>query len=202
MRNKFETELKMHLKTEFKSFSNMKVNKNEIVIKFDEANALIGFSYLSKSMGYAIHSSVIMPALSHFYNEISPPYRPNLFSGCVMAMSSEQESNKSFSNRIVSLPDNDEKIMNACLLITEKIKTEYLLRIEKLVKLEIEAIDDILDNPDYYAYPFLTILYIIKKNNVIPDKINLELILSKRITGRKTFDKELLSEYLSTYNKI
>ena len=68
-----------------------------------------------------------------------------------------------------------------------------------LIELKPETVKDIILFPDYYAYPFLTILYIIKKHNMSLSDKEMESIYSKRkrILGNKLFDKQLLDTYLS-----
>ena len=74
----------------------------------------------------------------------------------------------------------------------------YLPRAINLIELKPETIKDIILFPNYYAYPFLTILYLSKKHNRSLTDKEVELIFSKRkrILGNKLFDKKLLEIYL------
>ena len=56
----------------------------------------------------------------------------------------------------------------------------YLPRAMNLIELKPETVKDIILFPDYYAYPFLTILYIMKKHNMSLSDKEMESIYSKR----------------------
>ncbi|EQB97872.1 hypothetical protein [Photorhabdus temperata] len=122
----------------------------------------------------------------------------------VYSMNTSMENGfKSFSPTMrgtVDLPRNEEERKKTCEWIYTKVKDIYLPRTMNLIEIKPDAIKDIISFPDHYAYPFLTILYIIKKNNIILSDMDMDMdmeyILSKKITGNKSFDKNLLDIYL------
>ncbi|HAV1239757.1 TPA: hypothetical protein JGU28_004542 [Salmonella enterica] len=203
LRKLFEVELHNYLKGNFVCGSNVKFLKNEISIKKtkdNEASGDVGFRFLNNARGYILYTGVNSPELISFFNEVNPPYRSNKPEGIVYAMSTSMEHGfKSFSPNIggtVDLPINEEGRKKACEWIYTKVRDVYLPRVINLIELKPEAIKDIVLFPNYYAYPFLTILYIIKKNNIPLSELNIESILSKKILGNKSFDKNLLDAYL------
>lgn len=106
---------------------------------------------------------------------------------------------KSFSPNMggtVDLPRNEDEREKTCEWIYTKVKDIYLPRVMNLIELKPETINDVIAHPEYYAYPFLTILYIIKKNNIPLSELNMESILSKKVSGNRSFDKNLLDTYL------
>ncbi|WP_271832461.1 hypothetical protein [Commensalibacter communis] len=60
-----------------------------------------------------------------------------------------------------------------------------------------ELINDILENPNYYAFPFLTALYVIKKNHLDKAGIDLESLLSEDKMGYLN-DKNLKASFNKT----
>jgi hypothetical protein len=143
---------------------------------------------------------VSLPELRVFYNKTSPPYKPKFTTNFELVMNTSMEhSFKSFSPNMggtVDLPKNEQARRKACEWIYTKVRDIYLPRVMNLIELKSEAIDDIIANPNYYAYPFLTILYIIKINNLSLNDLNMDSIHSKKVIGNKTFDKNLLEKYL------
>lgn len=203
LRKLFEVELHNYLKVNFECGSNIKLLKNEISIKKtkdNEASGDVGFRFLNNACGYILYTGVNSPELIGFFNEVNPPYRSNKPEGIVYAMSTSMErSFKSFSPNIggtVDLPINEEGRKKACGWIYTKVKDIYLPRVMNLIELKPETINDVIAHPEYYAYPFLTILYIIKKNNIPLSELNMESILSKKVSGNRSFDKNLLDTYL------
>ncbi|KES09958.1 Dual specificity phosphatase, catalytic domain protein [Snodgrassella alvi SCGC AB-598-O02] len=115
---------------------------------------------------------------------------------------SMESSFKSFAPKFggsVDLPRNEEERKKTCEWIYAKVKDIYLPRAMNLIELKPETVKDIILFPDYYAYPFLTILYLIKKHNMSLSDKEMESVFSKRkrILGNKSFDKQLLNTYLS-----
>lgn len=202
LRKFFEKELQCFFKRNTNSFSNVKVLKNKLVINGggNEASGYIGFDYLNNAHGYVLYAGVDSPELLEVFKSINPPYRSNKPEGIVYSMNTSMEIGfKSFSPNIggtVDLPRNENEIEKTCEWIYTKVKDIYLPRIKSLIEIGPKVIDDVIENPSYYAYPFLTILHVIKKNNISVDKLNMESILSKKIIGSKSFDKILLDTYL------
>lgn len=203
LRKLFEVELQNYLKSNFSFGSNVKYLKNEISVKktkCNEASGDVGFRFLNNACGYILYTGVDSPELINFFNEVNPPYKSNKPKEIVYAMNTSMERDfKSFSPNMggtVDLPKNEEDRKKACEWIYAKVKDIYLPRVMNLIELKPETINDIIAHPEYYAYPFLTILYIIKKNNIPLSELNMEPILSKKVLGNRSFDKNLLDTYL------
>ncbi|RAW87457.1 hypothetical protein [Photorhabdus laumondii] len=203
LRKLFEIDLQNYLKSNFNLDSNVKFLKNEISIKKTKNNASsgdIGFRFLNNAHGYILYTGVNSPELLHFFKEVNPPYRSNKPENVVYSMNTSMENGfKSFSPTMrgtVDLPRNEEERKKTCEWIYTKVRDIYLPRTMNLIEIKPDAIKDITSFPDYYAYPFLTILYIIKKNNILLSDLDIESIFNKNITGNKSFDKNLLDTYL------
>ena len=206
LRKLFETELHNYLKANLVCASNIKCLKKEISIKKtkdNEASGHIGFRFLNNARGYNLYTAAYSPELITFFYEVNPPYRSNLPEGIVYAMNTSMEGSfKSFAPNFggtVDLPRNEEEREKACEWIYTKVRDIYLPRAINLIELKPETVNDIILFPNYYAYPFLIILYLIKKHNMSLSDKDMELVFSKRkrIIGNKSFDKQLLEKYLS-----
>ena len=206
LRKLFEIELHNYLKANLVCGSHIKCLKKEISIKKtkdNQASGHIGFRFLNNDRGYILYIGVYSPELIDFFKEVNPPYRSNLPEGIVYAMNTSMESSfKSFAPKFggsVDLPRNEEERKKTCEWIYAKVKDIYLPRAMNLIELKPETVKDIILFPDYYAYPFLTILYLIKKHNMSLSDKEMESVFSKRkrILGNKSFDKQLLNTYLS-----
>ncbi|BDR57670.1 hypothetical protein [Xylocopilactobacillus apicola] len=196
LRIDFEKNLQEFLKEQFSSYPNIKVIRNEISIKENKyrATGSIQFRYLNNAKGYILGMNVDAPELMAFINEVNPPYESNWPSHFALVMTTSMEKYNIFSNKMggaIDLPRNDEEIGKACARIADKVKNIYLVRALNLMNIEEAAIQDVLDNPNYYAYPFLTIVYIMRKRKL---ELDLNKILSKKIMGNKSFDRGLISQ--------
>ncbi len=202
LRKKFEDELNRYLKGNITLTKNMKILKNKIKINGVDAinnRGELSWGYLNNANGYFLSIFVASDELNDFFDELAPPYKSNLLTGNVFFMNTLMEKFKIFATKIggtVDLPKNEQERIEACEWIYTKMEDIYLPRVINIIELKPEAIDDIVANPDYYAYPFLTILYVIKKNNLSLNDLNMESIFSKKIFGNKSFDKNLLDIYL------
>jgi hypothetical protein len=202
LRKQFEAVLVGYFMTHLTLGQNAKVLKKSICLKKTHsinAEGELAWGYLNKANGYFLSLSVESFELKDFFNEIKPPYKSNLLTDKTFFMNTLMEKFKTFATKIggtVDLPKNEEERIKACEWIYIKIKDIYLPRVMNIIELKPEAINDVIAHPDYYAYPFLTILYIIKKNNIPLSDLNMESILSKKISGNKSFDKNLLDTYL------
>ncbi|EFA2318354.1 hypothetical protein [Escherichia coli] len=202
LRKKFETVLADYFKTRLFLGANIKVLRSSICIKKTNsinAQGELAWGYLNNANGYFLSVSVESFELKNFFNEIKPPYKSNLLTDKSLFMNTLMEKFKIFATKIggtVDLPKNEEERSKACEWIYTKVNDIYLPRAMNLIELKPEAIKDIISFPDYYAYPFLTIIYIIKKNNIPLSELDMDSILSKKILGNKSFDKNLLDAYL------
>lgn len=198
----FEKYLQSYLKEMFTSERNMKFLKKKIIIKAMDgnlSNAEIYFDYISSSKEYVMYICVKSPELEAFYEKIQPPYNSNFVKGVTYLMNTRMEVGfKSFSSNMfgsIPLPRDEAECIETCKWIYEKIKDIYLPRIMNIININTDLVNDIIQFPQYYAYPFLTILYVeVKNKNNIIEK-NKELIFNKKIIGNKSFDEKLLIDF-------
>ncbi|MBF1214218.1 MAG: hypothetical protein HXM17_04880 [Fusobacterium periodonticum] len=193
----FEKKLKAYLADRFAEQKDIKVLKNEILIEAENGQGRIRFRYLRNLQGYSLSESVSMPAIQDFFEKTSPPYKPHFGTDFVLVMNTSMESKyKQFSpTGTVSLPRDEEELDEVCDYFYQKIKDIYLPRIRNLLQENKQVIEDVLRFPNYYKYPFLTILYIIEKNELKLERKEWDAILSRRIMGNKKFDQLLLERY-------
>lgn len=194
----FENRLQLHLKNTFADFSWLKVNKNMLVATFGDAEGNINFQYLNKSNGYTLSMFVESPEIKNYITSIQPIYRSNLIVDYVYCMTSSGESSKDFSRDYggtLRLPKNENDVESACLWIESRMRSIFLPRMINILELRKELIDDAVKHPEYFAYPFLTIMKVIIKHQLQPTPQQMELFLSKRISRNKNFDGELIKNY-------
>lgn len=211
LRKLFEKQLQEYLKQRFKDRPDIKVNRNELVIKSKDAVGRMGFQYVTRAQGYTLSQSVSHPALLEFCMGMLNPEEPESVLEYVFAMNTSMEAGfKSFAINMggtVDLPRNDVQRAETCAWIEEKLEQIYLPRLMNLLLLKPEAIDDITAHPEYYFYPFPMILYLIQHNRMSEDKLNMELLLSKRVQkqiirpgkpqgGSRAHNKQLLEDVL------
>ena len=199
----FENELKEHLTIELSSYKNISVLKNEIKIKKtkdNNAHGSIVFDYLVNARGYVLTMSAMAPEFDLFVNEVSPPYGSNILSEYTLAMSSSGEKTKSFSYLVggaIPFPQNTEKFKETISWISEKVTSIYLPRVFHLLNFDSLLISDVLDNPQDYSYPFLLILYVLKKNNLDFSTVDENILFSKKISKNSSFDKSTYMQYIN-----
>lgn len=81
--------------------------------------------------------------------------------------------------------------------ITERLEKFYLPKAEHCVLGTPALIDDVLAEPDNYAFPFLAIVFAAHKNNLSLDSDVLKKALAtKAIFGNKQFDLALANKLL------
>ncbi|WP_124838674.1 hypothetical protein [Burkholderia cepacia] len=196
----FEKRLQEVLKENI-SESGVKVSKGEILVGRESAGyGRIGFRFLKNANGYILSAAADSPDLQDFFKENNPPYKPKIPTGLVLAMNTSMEVVKSFSPNIggaVDLPRNEMEVESTCRWICEKVESIYLPRVINVVDGKVELIRDVMENPGYYSYPFLTIVFSAKKNGVELSGIDVDYLLGKNISGNKSFDEGILKKYYS-----
>ncbi|WP_333975508.1 hypothetical protein [Burkholderia cepacia] len=194
----FEKRLQEVLKENI-SESGVKVSKGEILVGRESAGyGRIGFRFLKNANGYILSAAADSPDLQDFFKENNPPYKPKIPTGLVLAMNTSMEVVKSFSPNIggaVDLPRNEMEVESTCRWICEKVASIYLPRVINVVDGKVELIRDVMENPGYYSYPFLTIVFSAKKNGVELSGIDVDYLLGKNISGNKSFDEGVLRKY-------
>lgn len=201
LRKYFERQLQENLKKNFNHID-VKILKGEIIVgREDGADGRIGFRFLKNANGYILSASADSPELQNFYKQVNPPYKPNVPTGLVLAMNTSMETVKSFSPNVggtIDLPRNEGERQQACQWICEKVQGIYLPRVVNAIDARSGLVADVLSNPDYYSYPFLTALFSMKKNGVGVGEVDLDQLLGKRVSKNKSFDGEFIEKYLSS----
>ncbi|WP_133295637.1 hypothetical protein [Burkholderia reimsis] len=71
----------------------------------------------------------------------------------------------------------------------------YLPRVINAMEVGAGLIWDVMENPSYYSYPFLTIVFAAKRNGVELGGMDVDYLLGSRVSGSKSFDEGVLKEY-------
>ncbi|TCN57601.1 hypothetical protein D0809_13535 [Flavobacterium circumlabens] len=197
----FEKEMWNYLKRELSDYPEIKVIKNKIFIthKDSEAFSTLSFQYLTNSNAYEIIHFVEHPVLQTEIHNIAPPYPSNLSNAnFVYSMSTVSEK-----DGCIILPVTEKGIEYTCELILSRIKNIYLPIIFNLFNINLKLIDNVLNKPKYYSYPFLLILIAMKNNNMKPEEIIITKILSEETLGytnnkqlKKVFNQQQLAKYI------
>lgn len=177
MKSNFERKVQDFLKNELSDYPGIKVAKNKITIKQKDsgATATLHFEYLANSRAYEIIIFVEHPVLQAEIALIEPPYPSNLPNASfVYSMSTVSEK-----DACPLLPVTEKGIEDTCQVILSRIKSIYMPVVFNLLEIKLELINDIINRPKYYSYPFPLILIAMKRNNFQPDKATIAKILSK-----------------------
>jgi hypothetical protein len=194
----FEKRLQEVLKSSI-DFDGVKFLRNEISVKKSgDAVGRIGFRFLSNANGYILAASADSADLQSFFNEIKPPYKPNVATGLAFAMNTSMEVDKLFSPNqggAIALPRDEVEVESVCQWICGKVKDVYLPRVLRVLEADPRLLDDVLKDPGYYSYPVLTIIFAAYKNNLKVDSLNFDYILGRKISKNKNFDAELFKKF-------
>ncbi|WP_155687557.1 hypothetical protein [Burkholderia cepacia] len=181
--------------------SGVKVSRGEVLVgREGVGNGRIGFRFLKNANGYILSAAADSPDLQDFFKKINPPYKPKIPTGLVLAMNTSMEVVKSFSPNLggaVDLPRNEMEVESTCRWICEKVASIYLPRVINVVEGKIELIRDVMENPGYYSYPFLTVIFSAKKNGIELSELDVDYLLGRKISGNRSFDEAILREYYS-----
>ncbi|HDR9483833.1 TPA: hypothetical protein QDC20_001146 [Burkholderia aenigmatica] len=193
----FEKRLQETLKESIDG-SGVKVSRGEIVVgREGVGNGRIGFRFLRNANGYILSAAADSPDFQDFYKKSNPPYKPKIPTGMVFAMNTSMEVVKSFSPNIggaVDLPRNEEEVESTCRWICEKVVNIYFPRVINVVEVRPDLIRDVMDNPNYYSYPFLTIVFAARKNGIELSGLDVDYLLGKKVSGNRSFDENILKE--------
>ncbi|VWC64830.1 hypothetical protein BLA9940_03592 [Burkholderia aenigmatica] len=176
--------------------SGVKVSRGEILVgQEEEGRGRIGFRFLKNANGYILSASADSRELQDFYKNSNPPYKSKIPTGFVLAMNTSMETVKLFSPNIggaVDFPRNQMEVEPTCRWICEKVANIYLPRVIDVVGGKPGLIRDVMENPGYYSYPFLTIVFAAKKNGIGLGELDVDFILGKKISVNKSFDGDVL----------
>ncbi|MCA8293745.1 hypothetical protein LGN19_08085 [Burkholderia sp. AU30198] len=176
--------------------SGVKVSRGEILVgQEEEGRGRIGFRFLKNTNGYILSASADSRELQDFYKNSNPPYKSKIPTGFVLAMNTSMETVKLFSPNIggaVDFPRNEMEVEPTCRWICEKVTNIYLPRVIDVVAGKPGLIRDVMENPGYYSYPFLTIVFAAKKNGIGLGELDVDFILGRKISVNKSFDGDVL----------
>ncbi|MDN7876833.1 hypothetical protein [Burkholderia aenigmatica] len=177
--------------------SGVKVLRGEVLIGQEEGRSgHIGFRFLKSANGYILSASADSRELQDFYKNSNPPYKPKIPTGLVLAMNTSMETVKSFSPNTggaVDFPRNEMEVESTCRWICEKVANVYLPRVIDVVEVKPGLIRDVMENPGYYSYPFLTIVFAAKKNDIAMGELDVDFILGRKISSNKSFDGDVMN---------
>lgn len=198
LRKIFEKRLQEVL-TEKVSESGAEVSKGEILVGRESVGSgRIGFRFLKNANGYILSVAADSPDLQDFFKKNNPPYKPRIPTGLVLAMNTSMERVKSFSpssGGAVDLPRNEMEVESTCRWICEKVTGIYLPRVINAMEVGVGLIRDVMENPSYYSYPFLTIVFAAKSNDVELSGLDVDYLLGGKVSGSKLFDEGVLKKY-------
>lgn len=101
------------------------------------------------------------------------------------------------------LPTTEDGINKTCELLVDRLKEIHLPSIINLLELDKNLIEDVINNPKYYSYPFLIIMLAMKSNNLSKIDVDRDKILSENILGynndkdiKLKFNNDIFQEHL------
>jgi hypothetical protein len=201
IRKNVEAVLLTELKKIASPHIDIKVSKNKLsLFAAKEKLAEIYLQHLTKADGYYAGMEIYTCEAFSFCLNQSPPYHSRLLNASFYSKSSLSEETKQFGDEvggIIRTPSLPE-ISQTAKKITDRLKAFYLSKAENCILGTTALIDDVLAEPDNYAFPFLTIVFAAYKNNLSLDSDILKKALAtKSIFGNKQFDLALASNTLS-----
>ncbi|EPJ80366.1 hypothetical protein [Pseudomonas sp. CFII68] len=200
IRKHLEAELLAALKQTTSPHLDLKASKNKLdLLAAKEKLGEIYVQHLTKADGYYAGLEIYTCEAFSFCKEQSPPYESRLLNSSFLSKSSLSEEAKQFGDElggIIRTP-SPQAISATVKKITERLEKFYLPKAEHSVLGSPVLIDDVLAEPDNYAFPFLTIVFAAHKNNLSLDSDVLKKALAtKSIFGNKPFDLALANKLL------
>ncbi|WP_248731416.1 hypothetical protein [Pseudomonas sp. MWU13-2517] len=201
IRKNVEVELLTALKQIASPHLDMKVSKNKLsLFSAKEKLAEIYLQHLTKADGYYAGMEIYTCEAFSFCLNQSPPYQSRLLNASFCSKSSLSEETKQFGDEVGGIirTPSPQEISQTVKKITDRLKIFYLSKAENCILGTTALIDDVLAEPDNYAFPFLTIVFAAYKNNLGLDSDVLKKTLAtKSIFGNKQFDLALANKILS-----
>ncbi|WP_434696281.1 hypothetical protein J3P89_27565 [Pseudomonas sp. Z1-14] len=200
IRKNVEVELLATLKNKTSPHLDLKASKNKIgLFKAKEKLGEIYIQHLTKADGYYAGLEIHACEAFSFCKEQSPPYQSRLLNASFLSKSSLSEETKQFGDElggIIRTP-SPQTLSATVNKISERLEKFYLSKAEHCILGMPALIDDVLAEPDNYAFPFLTILFAAQKNGLGLDSDVLKKALAtKSIFGNKQFDLALANKLL------
>ena len=160
-----------------------KLNKGEL--KFD---------YLGAQKAYCFAMTGWSSEFTDYIAQIQPPYRSNHPDGFdhhfFMSTLMEVRGEYSRSDGKMALPRDKQHVEEISQHIQICLQNAYLPWLSNFVHFAPELIKRVLERPDFYSYPAPLIAFILKKNGMRWDGLNLQA--GKAVIKNRTFDFDVL----------
>ncbi|MGN8274942.1 hypothetical protein [Pseudomonas sp. SMN5] len=179
----------------------LKASKNKLALSTaKEKLGEIYVQHLNKADGYYAGMEIFTCEALTFCRNQAPPYESRLLNAYFLSKSSLSEDKKEFGDElggIIRTPASNE-VSATVSKITERLTKTYLTKAENCILGTLSLIDDVLAEPDTYAFPFLTILFAAQKHELSLDsQVLKKAFATKSIFGNKQFDLALANKLLA-----
>lgn len=200
VRTALEKELLEKLKQAASPHATVKASKNKLGLFVSKQKCgEIYVQHLRNADGYYAGLEIYACEALDFCVGQSPPYPSRLLNSSFLSKISLSEATKQFgdeSGGTIRTPA-PEAIRATATKIYARLLEFYLPAAENGLLGTPSLIDDVVAAPDNYAYPFLTALFVARKNNLGMDSVPFKKVLgTKAIFGNKQFDLALASRIL------
>jgi len=179
----------------------LKASKNKLALYISkEKLGDIYVQHLKKADGYYAGMEIFTCEAFTFCKDQAPPYESRLLNASFLSKSSLSEDKKEFGDElggIIRTPAPNE-VSATVSKITERLTKTYLTKAENCILGTPSLIDDVLTEPDNYAFPFLTILFAAQKHELsLNSQVLKKAFATKSIFGNKQFDLALANRLLA-----
>lgn len=179
----------------------VKASKNKLAFSVSTRKlGLIYLQHLSRAQGYYAGIDIHACDAMDFCVAQNPPYASRLFNSSFFSQSSLSEPYKRFGDEIggtLRTPSPEDAAV-AVEKVRERLSRFYLPRAHRCICAPLELLDDILSEPDDYAFPFLSALYVAHKHQLAFNSAEFQRVVScKKIMGNRVFDLPLAERLLS-----
>lgn len=200
-RKAFEALLTPALKTLKLPGVDVKSSKNKLAFSVSTRKlGLIYLQHLSRAQGYYAGIDIHACDAMDFCVAQNPPYASRLFNSSFFSQSSLSEPYKRFGDEIggtLRTPSPEDAAV-AVEKVRERLGRFYLPRAHRCICAPLELLDDILSEPEDYAFPFLSALYVAHKHQLAFNSAEFQRVVScKKIIGNRVFDLPLAERLLS-----
>jgi hypothetical protein len=186
------------LNDKIKAFSskNTKATKNKLKLFHEEIHGGDVFLvFLKNAQGYYAGAEAYAGPIHEIIKQWTPPYKSQLFNASGLSFNSLSETNKAFGDVIggtIDLPDEPNFEMTAHKML-ERLEQLFMKPVVNYLSGSPDCINDVVRNPERYAYPLATLIATKVINPAIPSDVIHEIAKSKKAFSAKTeFDKSLL----------
>ncbi|WDY60290.1 hypothetical protein [Pseudomonas sp. PSKL.D1] len=197
-RSHFEAVLLEELKTTAMRFKGVVASKNKLKFKYEKKIvAELFFEHLARVDAYVLGGMVYGGQIFECASNFTPPYKSNLFNESCFSFISSGEHYKRFGREAGGAIKTPEPHVakEVCAQIVAVLEEFYIPRILACITPSERTVDDVLSDPDEYAYPAVFIHCAVKIGELAIDKacIN-EALASKKVVKNKAYDTSLLAD--------